>query len=191
MLWPEEDPRKTSNRLSVALSIVRAIFDPSRQHPADHYISADRDSVGLHADRLEIDLEAFHYAAATGLAAVREVEIDRARALLETAEAAYLGDLLEEEPYEDWASDAREDARATYIRVARWLADDAIDRGDLDGSIRYLLRILQRDPYDEAAHLKLIKSMIDARRHGEARRLYRQYGSRMEELSVEAAPYPG
>jgi DNA-binding SARP family transcriptional activator len=191
LLWPDEDPRKTSNRLSVALSIVRGVFDPSRRHSGDHYLSADRDTVGLHGDRLEIDVENFHAAATGGFAAVRLRETDRARALLEEAEAAYLGDLLEEEPYEEWASDAREDARATYIRVAGWLADDARDRGDHDGSIRYLLRILQRDPYDETAHLKLVGSMIEARRHGEARRLYRQYCSRMEELSVEAAPYPG
>lgn len=37
LLWPDEDPKRTSNRLSVALSTVRAVLDPERAHPPDHY----------------------------------------------------------------------------------------------------------------------------------------------------------
>ncbi|MEX0667814.1 MAG: BTAD domain-containing putative transcriptional regulator, partial [Acidimicrobiia bacterium] len=190
LLWPDEDQKKTANRLSVALSVIRSVLDPDRLHQADHYLEADRDTVGLRLDRLQVDLEVFHNAASTGLAAARRNDHERARGLLEEAEATYVGDLLEEEPYEDWATAAREEARATYITVARWLADQAHADRDLDAAVRFLLRILQRDPFDENAHLQLVQVMIEARRPGEARRLYRQYCSRMEELGVEAAPYP-
>jgi ATP/maltotriose-dependent transcriptional regulator MalT/DNA-binding SARP family transcriptional activator len=190
MLWPDEDQKKTANRLSVALSVIRSVLDPDKQVPADHYLEADRDTVGLRLDRLLVDHEVFHTAASAGLAAARRHDDERARGLLEEAEATYVGDLLEEEPYEDWATAAREEARATYISVARWLADHAVANGDLDAAVRYLLRILQRDPFDENAHLQLVQVMIEARRPGEARRLYRQYCSRMEELGEEAAPYP-
>ena len=146
--------------------------------------------MGLHLDRLQVDLEVFHAAAANGLAAARQQNHERARRSFEEAEATYVGDLLEEEPYEDWATGAREEARATYVTVARWLADRAVTDSDLDAAVRFLLRILQRDPFDENAHLQLVQVMIEARRPGEARRLYRQYCSRMEELGEEAAPYP-
>ncbi|HKX74911.1 MAG TPA: BTAD domain-containing putative transcriptional regulator [Acidimicrobiia bacterium] len=190
LLWPEEDPKRTANRLSVALSVIRGVLDPGKAYPADYYLEADRDSVGLHLPHLAIDLEVFHSTVNAGFSAARTGNPARAAALLEEAEALYLGDLFEDEPYEDWAQAAREEARAAYISVARWLAETSREQGDLDAAIRYLLRLLQRDPYDESAHLALVTVTMEARRHGEARRLYRQYCARMEELGVEASPYP-
>ena len=35
---------------------------------------------------------------------------------------------------------------------------------------RYLLRLLERDPYDEGAHLALVSALSAARSHGEGRR---------------------
>jgi DNA-binding SARP family transcriptional activator len=46
------------------------------------------------------------------------------------------------------------------------------------------LRILERDPFDEAAHLELVSMLIQAARLGEARRAYRTYVARMRELGV-------
>jgi DNA-binding SARP family transcriptional activator len=189
-LWPDDDSSKAGSRLSVALSVIRGVLDPAKALAPDHHLEADRETISLRVDHLEIDLEAFHDAAAAGLAAARRGDADRATALLEQAEAAYAGDLFEEDPYEDWALPAREEARATYVSVANWLAERSSSQGDHDAAVRYLLRILQRDPFDENAHLRLVRVMIEARRHGEARRLYRQYCSRMEELGIEAARYP-
>src|SRR4029450_14079576 len=93
-----------------------------------------------------------------------------ARARLETAEALYGGDFLEEDPYEDWAVGLREEAQATYISIARSLAEAAATEGDADGATRYYLRILERDPFDEGAHLGLVAALVAAGRHGEAPR---------------------
>jgi DNA-binding SARP family transcriptional activator len=84
----------------------------------------------------------------------------------------------------------REEARAAYLEIARALADDALAAQDPDPAIRYLLRILEKDPFDEAAHLALVSALAIARRHGEARRAYRAYTARMAEIGVEAAPFP-
>ena len=46
-LWPGADPATLANRLSVALSTVRAILDPERHFPTDHFISTSRDAVQL------------------------------------------------------------------------------------------------------------------------------------------------
>jgi DNA-binding SARP family transcriptional activator len=51
-------------------------------------------------------------------------------------------------------------------------------------TVRYGLRILERDPFDEAAHLELVSMLIQAGRLGEARRAYRTYVARMRELGV-------
>ena len=74
------------------------------------------------------------------------------------------------------------------MRVARVLAERG--RRDTDAAAGYLLRILQRDQYDERAHLGLVTAFQASGAHGEARRAYRTYVQRMAELDVEPAPYP-
>ena len=113
-----------------------------------------------------------------------------AHARLSAAEAAYAGDLLEEDLYEEWAVAAREQARDMYVRVARCLAADAHAAGDHDGAVRLLLRVLERDAYDEEAHLALVLALVDAGRHGEARRAFGVYRGRMDEVGVEPASFP-
>ena len=85
---------------------------------------------------------------------------------------------------------AREQARDMYVRVARCLAADAHAAGDHDGAVRLLLRVLERDAYDEEAHLALVLALVDAGRHGEARRAFGVYRGRMDEVGVEPASFP-
>ncbi|MCI0547601.1 MAG: bacterial transcriptional activator domain-containing protein, partial [Candidatus Rokubacteria bacterium] len=109
---------------------------------------------------------------------------------LSAAEARYTGDFLEEDLYADWSASLREEARATYVSVARALAKLAAGAGDRDAEIRLRLRILERDPYDEDAHLGLVAALASSGRHGESRRSYATYVSKMEELGVEPAAFP-
>jgi DNA-binding SARP family transcriptional activator len=187
-LWPEEDPARLSNRLSVALSTVRAVLDPERRYGPDRFVAADRHAVWI-AD-LPVDVEEFLASAAAGLAAHAEGEPVQALALLTSAEVTYAGDFLEEDRYEDWAVPLREEARAAYLAVTRTLATMAAAAGDNDLAVRYHLRLLERDPYDEEAHIGLVVALARAGRHGEARRRYRLYTERMSEIGVEAAPFP-
>lgn len=191
-LWPGEDPTKLANRLSVALSTIRAILDPGRQSDPEAFIASGRHAVALEVGALEVDLEQFFAAAEAGQALLREGRVDAARERLLAAEAIYAGDFLEEDAYEDWAAPVREEARGTYIQVVRALAQDASAAGDFEAAQRYLLRLLEKDPFDESAHLALVAALRAGRRHGDARRAYRAYAARMEELGVEAAPFePG
>ncbi len=191
LLWPGEDPDKVGNRLSVALSVARTVLDPERKLPPDRYLIADKTTVRL--GDLPVDVEEFLAAAAEGLAQAGDpvAEGDSAATdLLAAAEAGYAGDFLEEDPYEDWAAPLREEARAGYLAVARALAERAAAAGEHDLAVRYHLRVLERDSYDEAAHLGLVRTLTAAGRHGEARRRYRFYVERMDEIGVETEPFP-
>jgi DNA-binding SARP family transcriptional activator/tetratricopeptide (TPR) repeat protein len=189
-LWPGEDPVRCANRLSVALSTLRGVLDPQKRFGADHFVASTGGAVALGLDHVAVDLEAFLRDAADGLALREEGHGAEAHERLLSAEAAYAGDLLEEDLYEDWAVAAREDARDVYVRVARCLAADARAAGDHDGAVRFLLRVLERDAYDEEAHLALAAAYSDAGRHGEARRAFRAYRTRMDEIGVEPASFP-
>jgi ATP/maltotriose-dependent transcriptional regulator MalT/DNA-binding SARP family transcriptional activator len=182
LLWPEEDEGAVSARLSVALSGLRAVLDPARAHPSDRFVAGDRSAVWINGGALSVDVRDFLRDALAGLAG--------SGAALAAAEAAYAGDFLEEDPYSDWSVALREEARATYLRVARALATAAAAAGERDAAVGYLLRILQRDPYDERAHLALVATLAAGGAHGEARRAYRAYAARMDELGVEPVGFP-
>ncbi len=189
-LWPGEDPAKTGNRLSVTLTTVRGILDPHKERDPDYFIVADRNTLALRAESAQTDLDAFLSNALEALETHRGGPTEATCAQLKTAEAAYVGDFMEEDPYEEWAVNAREEARQIYLSCARAIAGAAGGRGDHEEAARYHLRILEREPFDEAAHLGLVHSMTASGRHGEALRFYRRYCERMAELGVEAAPFP-
>jgi LuxR family maltose regulon positive regulatory protein len=81
----------------------------------------------------------------------------------------------------------REEARAAYIAVARKLVELATAHADHASAARYALRILERDAYDERAHLALVATRHAAGSHGEAARAYRRYTQRMREIGIQPA----
>jgi DNA-binding SARP family transcriptional activator len=190
-LWPGEEPPRVANRLSVALSTIRNVLDPGRRFPPNRFVPADNDSVAISLDAVEVDLERFLAAANDGLRLLRRGETDRGLPILEGATAAYTGSFLEENPYDDWAIPAREEARAAYIAGARALATRAASGTEPDGAVPYFLRILELDRYDEQAGLGLVGALADAGRHGDANRHYMNYRCAMADLGVQPAPFPG
>jgi DNA-binding SARP family transcriptional activator len=189
-LWPGEEPERVANRLSVALSIIRGVLDPRRCSPPDQFVRADCGSVAINLDAVDVDLERFLAAAGDGRRLLRRGETHRALPTLEAAVVAYRGDFLEENPYDDWAVPAREEAREAYVTTARALAVHAAASADPDSAVLHFLRILGIDRYDEPACLGLVTALADAGRHGEAHRHYVNYRCAMDELRVEPAPFP-
>jgi ATP/maltotriose-dependent transcriptional regulator MalT/DNA-binding SARP family transcriptional activator len=190
-LWPGEPPGALVNRLHVAVSTLRSALDPEHHFDGQHFVATDDDAIRVRLEHLAVDVESFLEDANAGLALLRAGRAGEALPRLARAEGRYSGDFLEEDLYADWAVPLREQARATYLSVAARLAQHAEASGDIDAAIRYLLRILEHDPYDERAHLQLVAAFAASGRHGDARRHYRLYCARMDELEVEAAPFPG
>jgi len=189
LLWPD-DPDRSARRLSVLLSTIRSVLDPPRAMPADHYVAADHDTVWLVREHVEVDVELFLREAADGRRALGAGDLEAAGRLLSRAAARYLGDFCADDPYADWAAGTRELARHTFVEIAAELgrlADRRLQHGD---AVRHRLRILDVDPYDEDAHLDLVRSLTAQRRHGEARRAYRTYCTRLAELDLDPAPFP-
>ena len=191
LLWLGEDPARTGSRLSVTLSTARAVLDPAKAQPPGWYLVAEGDAVWIDVDHTDVDVLRFMSLAAEAEAERKNGPTARALTSLAAAEAAYVGDAFAEDPYEEWSVSLRERARASYIAVARTLADDTAAGGDAATAVRCYLRVLEHDPYDEHAHLGLVATQLAAGQQGEARRSYRAYGQRMEELGVEASPFPG
>ncbi|HLJ03232.1 MAG TPA: BTAD domain-containing putative transcriptional regulator [Solirubrobacteraceae bacterium] len=187
-LWPGEDPRPLSNRLSVALSTLRKVLDPDRAHPPDHFVTADQQSLSLRIEHMSLDVARFMEAAQTGIDIAARRDLAAAEAALREAEALYTGDFLEEDLYEDWPVDCREEARSLAQEVSRLLARAAIRREDDEEGARHLRRLLERDPYDADAWTALLAAQLRLQRYGEARRQHAVYVRRMAELAIAPVP---
>ena len=188
LLWPEGEGR-SSRRLSVALSTIRAVLDPDHDHPAGRFIAADPLAAWVEPSSLAIDVDEFLEDAARGLALAAAGRPDAVEPL-RAAEAAHRGEFLVEDAFEDWATGLREECRQAYISVGHALAGIATADGQHDASARYLRRVLQQDEFDERAHLGLVAALAADGHPADARRAYGTYLARMEELGVEAAPFP-
>ena len=179
LLWPK-DPAdaRTANRLSVLLSTLRGVLEAGA-------VRADRDAVALDLDQVVVDVEVFLAQAAAAQSADRCGD-PAAVELLAAADAAYGGELLPEDRYDEWSESLRDLARAAHVAVLRALLRHA---GDADERARHLLRLLDHDAYDEPAHRQLVGALRAAGRHGEAQRRYEVYARRMREIGIEPAPF--
>ncbi|SEQ79955.1 ATP-, maltotriose-and DNA-dependent transcriptional regulator MalT [Lentzea xinjiangensis] len=183
LLWPDDASDRTANRLSVLLSTLRAVLSVPGLPAGAEPLVADRDTVSLDLSFVDLDVAGFLGAASAALAAHRRGE-PSALSLLTDADELYLGEFLAEEPYEPWAIQAREEVRGRYTAVLRALVQLVRDP---DQQVGYLVRMLELDPYDEGAHVRLVKALRAAGRHGEARRRYRVYLEQMAEIGVRPA----
>ena len=184
LLWPRVGPAVAGNRLSVLLSTVRDVLQP---HPvgAPPVDTADG-AVSLNRAQVRVDVEDFLTQATVALEADPREPDTTAR--LKAAVAVYTGDFLEDDPYQEWATTLAEEVRATYIALLRTLSQRLGDTGDTDAVVRYTLRLLERDRYDEEAHRNLVRVLLDAGRLGEARRHYQNYVRQMAEIDVRPSP---
>ncbi|WP_434446510.1 BTAD domain-containing putative transcriptional regulator [Lentzea sp. E54] len=180
LLWPDDLSDRTANRLSVLLSTLRTVLSvPGLPADAEPLV-ADRDTVSLDLSIVDLDVARFLSAASTALVAHRRGD-QAALSLLTDADELYLGEFLVEEPYELWAIQAREEVRGRYTAVLRALVRLVRDP---DQQVGYLVRMLELDRYDESAHVRLVKALRAAGRHGEARRRYQVYLEQMQEIGV-------
>ena len=167
------------------------VLDPDKRYPAEYFVPADKGSIALDLDHLELDVEAFLVEAAAAARLARSGDAATARSKLEAAEALYGGDFLEEDPYEDWA----------VVAARGGPGDLHLDRPIARRGRRRGRRRRRRDPLlppdPRARPVRrgrppgARRRARRGRRHGEARRRYGFYAAKMEEISVEAAPFPG
>ncbi|MFC6015836.1 BTAD domain-containing putative transcriptional regulator [Plantactinospora solaniradicis] len=184
LLWPDEEPGRVGHRLSVLLSLLRGVLDPHRRGPVDRYVVAERASVALDVEQVELDVELFQAEALLGLRRFERGETTLAQDILGLAEQRYQGDFLVDDPYDDWAVPVRDEMRRLYLRVVRALAELARHRGDQEQAAHQLRRALEAEPYDERTHEELISVLTSAGRYGEADEAYRRYQRAMAVLGV-------
>ncbi len=131
-------------------------------------VVADRSSIRLDLDVLDIDLVRLH-------------SLDDDAAIVE----AYTGELLPDDRYDEWTEGARAEAHMRFLAAAdRRLAAMA---GHHDEVARLAATILSADPFHDGAHRALITAHVRSGRLGAAADARRVYTGRLAELGVDTA----
>lgn len=146
-LWRDPDPRASRRVLASRLSELRHILEPWHP-PGKPYliIQTRRGACGLFGEeRLWLDFEEFSGLIKNAEALYLKRCFREARKAYRQALDLYVGDFLEEYPYEDWLVQKRESLKEIYLRSTIRYAVLEKEGGNLAEARRVLEEALFRD----------------------------------------------
>ena len=120
LLWPEQDPRKTANRLRVAFTALRKTLEPEiEKGSASAYLLREGDAYKLFiGEDGWVDVDEFR-------AQLKQAENDNNPETsifhLLQAEAIYTGDFLAEDIYSEWRLEEMERLKDDYLSLLKKL----------------------------------------------------------------------
>jgi DNA-binding SARP family transcriptional activator/ATP/maltotriose-dependent transcriptional regulator MalT len=171
-LWPEADIDTGRARLRNLLNRIRQTSGPL----------VDRlDGALALAAGTAVDAHRFEEEATLALTAPLEERAGLARRAL----ARSTGELLPADLYADWATVPRERLRRRHLALVDLVAEDAIERGDLDEADRLLDSAIGSDPLEEVRYVRLARALLGQGRVRRARRVADQGLAVAAELGAE------
>lgn len=184
--WPATDVEKGKQTLYVALYTIRRKLGPDMEKSKE----AIQTKKGMYRIQLPepywLDTEVFSEYAGEGLHFFRERSFLKAVEFLEQAKKVYRGDFLEENLYDEWTQEVRENYLETYLSVLTALAQIRGESGDCAGAVELLHEALAKNPFQDQLHREMMRYLVQAGRVHEAVQHYREYSEMYrEELGVD------
>ena len=164
LLWPDLGPDAAGANLRKAIHQARTAVDGARRGAAG-LIEFGGDIVSLADQSVTIDTESFRSALAT---ARRGAAADGYRHAL----GLYSGELLPDDPYEEWAIAPRRELREEYLAGLAEMADRLEAEGDVAGAIEAARLLVNAEPTREESHATLIRLYALGGRRSDALRRY-------------------
>jgi DNA-binding SARP family transcriptional activator len=185
-LWPYSG-RQALSSVRHFVHALRDRLEPGRaRHTTTPFIITVRGGYAINRRHVRIDADVFAQSARDGLNAVQRGEDDTAAELLEFAISFYRGDLLEDEPYSEWAMAERDRLRGMATDSLRALARLALSRGDHATAVKHLERLAEFEPFDTDVHRELLRVLLTVGRRSEAVRRYQTFRARLgKEFNAE------
>ena len=190
-LWPNTCPQAAERSLRVTVSLLRRVLELDLGRGSDsRYILQRRP--GYSFDR-QVDcwVDTWEFEAHRNKAEAAREAGDSDEAINEYRAALDLlrGEFLAEEPYEDWAMEARQEWEERRFSIFSGLAECLALRGHFTEAIEACERALPFDGYREELHRRLMLYHYCAGEQGVALRMYRDY-ARMLKEDLDTAPSP-
>lgn len=182
LLWPRQATEAAANNLHKTIHAARRALEPELLAGAASrfLVTRDRQIILSAPSELWIDVEAFE------LRAARALRRDADRAACEEALALYGGELLAEDPYEEWAARRREHLRSVRRNIVLKLAAMHEAAGEPERAVGLFAEALARDHSDEEAWRRLMSLSARAGDRRAALRYFEQCRRALrEELDAE------
>jgi DNA-binding SARP family transcriptional activator/tetratricopeptide (TPR) repeat protein len=167
-LWPEADLASGANNLYRTLHALRQTLDTTLGSGTADATVTFTDGVLRLTDSVWVDAHEFERLCAEASAAPSVVQ----PAQLEQALALYVGDLLPDQRYAEWALAPRETLRSQRREASLALAAERRDTHAYTAAIGLLTRLLAQDVADEPIHRELMRLYALAGRRHDALRQY-------------------
>jgi DNA-binding SARP family transcriptional activator len=156
ILWPDVELSSAVNSFGKALYAARRALEPELlPRESSTYLRMTDSLVGLDTEHVLIDADHFQLLAESAL---RQGDV----AGYESALAAYGGELLPEDRYEDWCAERRDFLADLHIRLLLSLAESMEKRGAHSASADRLREALQHDPTRQEIHRRLMITYASA-----------------------------
>jgi DNA-binding SARP family transcriptional activator len=179
-LWPDLDAAPAGANLRKAIYQARGALDGVSQG-AGRLIEFVGDVVSLTVVGLTVDVQSFR----SSLDAARRAgDADRYRRALDV----FGGELLPDDPYEEWTSGPRRELREEYLAALAEMSEVLEAAGALTSATEAVRLVVAVDPTREESHVALMRLYALAGRRGDA---LRQYDYLVEVLDNELGIEPG
>jgi tetratricopeptide (TPR) repeat protein len=190
-LWTKPHPKKTRRVLNYLFASLRLVFEPWHLPDMDYvFFQSQRGAYGFFpGERFWIDAQEFEKKAKQAEHAHLQRNFKEARKAYREALDLYLGDYLEEFPYEDWLRPKRDNLRELYFRgVMRYAALER-DSGNLHEARRVLEEALFKDLSRSGCAALLMQVLVQMKLSQEAKEWGQRHIKYMkEELKEKPAP---
>jgi predicted ATPase/DNA-binding SARP family transcriptional activator len=182
LLWPEEDPELTRNRLRVGLNTLRHHLEGSGISSGT-VLLADRLTIQLHPGSFSSDVALFETTFTEALQA--EVETRRVSLLLAAVEA-YGGTLLPDDSA-DWVLGERERLAQSYLQAVRRLVRCLANVHDYERALVYARQAVQADDLREESHRDVMRLCVALGQPSAALHQYQELTRRLRQ-TMDVAP---
>ncbi|MBX6763896.1 MAG: tetratricopeptide repeat protein [Rubrobacteraceae bacterium] len=190
-LWPGVSPEAAERSLRVTVSLLRRVLEPDLRRGSDsRYVLSKRPGYAFaRGAGCEVDIWDFEGHREKAEAARQAGRIDEAIEEYGKSLGLVRGELLAEDPYEEWAIEARERWQDSHLSALSGLAECLALRGRYSEAIEVCNRALTLDRYGEELRRRLMLYHYCAGEQGLALRAYRDYAGLLED-ELGTAPSP-
>ncbi|MGH8544550.1 MAG: BTAD domain-containing putative transcriptional regulator, partial [Gammaproteobacteria bacterium] len=179
ILWPDADPSSAVNSLNQTVFQLRRLIEPNyREGDSPQYIVSTVDAVHLNRDLVQTDLSAFREVARqANEASGMETRAELADQMVGLVRGEFLADLK----YEDWVSAAQISVHAEVRSTLLPIALGEVMSPSHETILRAGCALALIDPYDETAHMAMVKHLASSGRRSQARALLARFAKRLQE----------
>ena len=184
LLWPEEDPEKSINRLHDALYSLRKVIEPGfRGGTSTLYLLREGDSYRLSlGEGGHVDVDDFREELA---AAKKERDPEKAITHYLNAENFYPGDFLEEDLYVEWCAEERAALKEEYLDLLARIMEYYDKKGDYAKTIEYAGKYLKAEKFTDDIYQQLMILYYQMGNKPMVIKTYERYKENMEKLEMQ------